>query len=421
MFKLLKKVLYICCIIIAAAAIAAGMIFASNRDCDAKALKNPRSAQGTQDVDESLWKVCLALHRGFQYTGRLTDAYKLRDTEKIRKILANQYALTMPRCRKQLDLIAEDEIADYRDEVFLTYAFYYRLLELNESEELLQQAAQTNLKENWQRMPEEFVSNMAGFSSHMTRCAQMHGGYLLSRGYSKNRTRLIFSISSFDEDLIERIMFGSEYICKIINGQYEAELYQKLAHVTDKKQLEYYVGLSKQDDNYVLNFPIPSPEDKVWNAARYLDLSARNTLWLLNGKSHACGEKEQTAMIGWLAADLSICRSKINSPGKNRAPEVQQAALELCGAVENLLAHTAEYKSGKIDKNAFTQLLREDENSLNKKCDAMYHLRKDYLLRVTDNYDEAVELVLIKDGLQHLAKELSDQRAERLRKLREKH
>ena len=400
MSKNKKYIILISGIIIAtvtAAAIKSGTASGSCGGCSAEDLVNPRPAQGTQDVDGQLWKVCLALHRGLKYTDSIAEAYKNRDAEKIKGIMSTQDALTLPRCRKQLEVTAVDDIADYRDEVFLVYAFYFRLLELCESDEVLKQAAKKDSDETY-CLPEEYVSAMTGFSSHMTRCAQRHGGYLLSCGYSKDKAARIFARNSFDKNRTALIMRGSQQICALINGQYADEVYKQHPQTTDKKELDRLVEQEKMTDNYLWNFPIPSAEDKVWNAARYLDLSARNALRLVQGKSKYCGEESRAAVLDWLAADLSVCRGKIASLETTDAPEVRQAALEMCGAVDGILAHAAEYRIGKVDKSTYLRLLRADEEALNKKCAVLYRFRQAYLMRVLEE-EGCVQSVMERDGL----------------------
>ena len=141
-----------------------------------------------------------------------------------------------------------------------------------------------------------------------------------------------------------------------------------------------------------------TPEDKLWDTARFLYLCTDNFLWKIKfaDSSHAADKKIYPCSIrakygknsaemrfyrDALAADLKSCRQRIKVSGGSDSSELQEAARRLCENTEAILKIWDRYRAGKIDRAAFVKALRKQEESYDHwRCQAI-KARWNYLLK----------------------------------------
>ena len=159
-----------------------------------------------------------------------------------------------------------------------------------------------------------------------------------------------------------------------------------------------------------------TPEDKLWDTARFLYLCTDNFLWKIkfaesshveDNKLYPCSIRakygKNSAELRFyrnaLAADLKSCRRKIKDAGGTDSSELQEAALKVCAETEAILKIWDSYIAGKITYADYVKTLRKQEKSYyHRRCQVM-KARWNHLLKKNKQALKYTKQELSLDGI----------------------
>lgn len=183
----------------------------------------------------------------------------------------------------------------------------------------------------------------------------------------------------------------SEY-CRSLNRIYKEKWWDK----PDESNIRGYISLSWIPQSF------RSPDDKLWDTARFLYLCTDNFLWKIKfAESHGVEDKKiypcvirekygkKSAELHFyrdaLASDLKSCRQKINDADGLEDPELQEAARKVCANTEAILKIWDSYCAGNITYASFVQTVQNQEKSYYNWRYKAITARWNYLLKRNKN------------------------------------
>lgn len=364
---------------------------------DAEYVPDSKFVEQPQEVDKRLWSALLVMANDYgPYNKEIAEAYKEKDRDKFMCILAKQVIVNLGRCRRQLDNTADDPDVGYRDEVLLYYALRLRSLELSYAEPILKKLADKNdqsVSQDQIGMMQygEFIAKEVAMLSDLYRCAQLHGGYLLCSGKSEDEVRRDFASLGLADPDIDNCLAEAKQRCAMLKNSASGAAASPSAQSA---------GTADKLAQYSKDYPrfYRSGADRMWNTANYLSLCLHNDLWWMKTFSNKRDDELQKKLSDELAADLQMCRRKIEAAQSDDAPEVKKAALEMCTLGDSVINNYNEYRSGRMEYEAFQQTLKKDAAAYFKLKTALYEARRAYLLRNVKDSD-LVNHAMFNDGI----------------------
>ncbi len=354
--------------------------------------------------------------------------------------IVSRHEELLRRRRAQIESIADNPDAGYRDDVFMLHALAVRSFIWHRTalETMLYNAGkqrampgktfapgdlyQLYCQDNKGRefIYPDYVGGIDGDAASSAIvdverwCHQNHGGFCLWMGSPEEAVRSDFA-SFVGNDLI---FYHAGYLQKLArarcvdlrrqHGSLLSSFRRQLMLWSDGLYMRGAAAAinclhswDEQDgDSSVLPLPVyknfRSGDDRVWSTAHYLLLSTDNFLWKI--KYQESGDKNSDFMEqcrireiygkdsapmrqyrGCLAADLQSCRRKLDSAESQSSPAMRQAALELGKSTEAVLSIWDSYCQGKIDYRTFAAELKKEESSLEMRKHAVYSARWDSL------------------------------------------
>lgn len=367
---------------------------------DSKFVPDSKFVDDAQGVDERLWNTLLKLSQDYgPYNNEIIAAYQEKDRDKFMCILAKQVIVNLGRCRKQLDNTADDAAVGYRDEVLLYYALRFRALELSYAEPILKKLADKNdqsVAQDQESLVQfgEFITKEVAMLANTYRCAQLHGGYLLWTGKSEEDVRRDYAKLGLADKDIENCLTEARRRCEQLKQQQ-----------TSASGAAAKADAGSSDTNqYNTDYPryYYSTDDRIWNTANYLSLCLQNEIWWLKTFSNKRDDELQKKLCSELAADIQMCRRKIEAYGAGSAPEVKKAAVSMCAVGEEIVRNYNDYVSGKIEYKALEKALQKGEAEFVKLNAGLYEARRIYLTNVTRD-PNMVNHTMFNDGISPIA------------------